>query len=54
MPDIPHPIVALAIGTGIVMMCLGIAVGVIVLASRHPAIFADVVPRIVERFMKRG
>ena len=54
MPDIPHLIIALAIGTGIIVLCLAVAVGVILLASKHPAIFAEVVPQIIERIVKRG
>lgn len=54
MSDIAHLVIALAIGTGIIMVCLGLAVGVILLASKHPAIFADIVPQVIERLSKRG
>jgi hypothetical protein len=54
MPDIPHLVIALAIGTGIIMLCLAVAVGVILLASKHPATFAEVVPQIIDRIVRRG
>jgi hypothetical protein len=52
MPDIPHLVIAFAVATGIFMICLAVAVGVILLASQHPAIFAEVVPQIIDRFLK--
>jgi hypothetical protein len=53
MSDIPHLVIAIAVGTGIIMLCLGVAVGVILLANKHPATFAEVVPQIIDRFVKR-
>jgi hypothetical protein len=54
MSDIPYLIIALAIGTNIIVLCLAVAFGVIILASKYPAIFAKVVPQIIERIVKRG
>jgi hypothetical protein len=54
MHEITQVIIALALGAGILVLFLAIGAGIILLASKNPGLFAEIVPQIVERLFRRG
>ena len=54
MSPIPQLIIALAIATVIFMIGLAVAVGLILLVSKNPLSFAEIVPHIIDRLTQHG
>jgi hypothetical protein len=52
MPDTPNPI-TLAVAAGVFVVCAAVAFGIILLAAKQPALFANLAENVIARLFDR-
>ena len=52
--DTVHLWIALSVAAAIVILSLAIAAGIVILASKSPALFAEALPAMIDRLFRRG